>query len=462
MPDLTTGLRELDLLMGELRPKSMLLIVGHPGSGKTTLASKICYSNALRGHKCLFITFYEDKEKLYRNMGKLGINLQEAESKQLLTYVKLPVASPEEIMNIISTLVVKDLHKVVVIDSINTALELLPQKQVQKAVLLNYFYQLINVIGGLLILVAEIPLGSEELDLGSVEFIADCILYLKHRVARGLLSRVLEVRKLRGSPISVVELPFDILEKEGVKVFLPPRPLRAISIEENPLNSTLTLTGEMVGSIRRGDVIYIEYPAAYRSPIIIIPMIDVLVTNKLKGLFISYKYSVDEVYDAITSGLLIHTGLSRETIGKILGEHMLAESINPGSSALPHLHAKAVDVIERFKPDVIFFHGVELFSALAEPREYWTALINELLWLKNNGKLVVRLGSRVHPYWSGINSSISDLVIRLYYRRKHGSLAPIIACWRRGHEPTEIEIDEGVIRKLKEDARKLESIIQGC
>ncbi|MEM2026118.1 MAG: hypothetical protein QXW94_07500, partial [Desulfurococcaceae archaeon] len=255
---------------------------------------------------------------------------------------------------------------------------------------------------------------------------------------------------------------FDIFEKEGVKVFLPPRPLRAISVEENPLNSTLTLTREIVGSIRRGDVIYIEYPAAYRSPKIIIPMIDVLVTNKLKGLFISYKYSVDEVYDAITSGLLIHTGLSRETIGKILGEHMFAESINPGSSALPHLHAKAVDVIERLKPDVIFFHGVELFSALAEPREYWTALINELLWLKNNGKLVARLGSRVHPYWSGINSSISDLVIRLYYRRKHGGLVPIIASWRRGHEPTEIEINEGVIRKLKEDARKLESIIQGC
>ena len=38
------GINELDELLGSsLSPRSMVVIAGHPGSGKTTLASTICY-----------------------------------------------------------------------------------------------------------------------------------------------------------------------------------------------------------------------------------------------------------------------------------------------------------------------------------------------------------------------------------------------------------------------------------
>jgi len=77
----TTGSPELDDLIGPILPNSMLLIVGRLGSGKTTLASQICYANTRLGKKCLYVTFYEDKGKLYKNMSKIGVDFQSAEEK---------------------------------------------------------------------------------------------------------------------------------------------------------------------------------------------------------------------------------------------------------------------------------------------------------------------------------------------------------------------------------------------
>ncbi|MEM1800692.1 MAG: ATPase domain-containing protein, partial [Desulfurococcaceae archaeon] len=55
-----TGIEGLnELFKGAINQPYMIVIAGHPGSGKTTLASKICYSNALLGYKCIYVTFYE-------------------------------------------------------------------------------------------------------------------------------------------------------------------------------------------------------------------------------------------------------------------------------------------------------------------------------------------------------------------------------------------------------------------
>ena len=76
------GIEGLNKFLGNfISPPYNIVIAGHPGSGKTTMASTICYSNALKGRKCLYISLQEDKEKLYEYMSKLGLNLKEAESR---------------------------------------------------------------------------------------------------------------------------------------------------------------------------------------------------------------------------------------------------------------------------------------------------------------------------------------------------------------------------------------------
>ena len=85
----TLGVIELDrILRDAIQPGTLLVISGHPGSGKTTLASTICYVNALQGKKCLYISFQESKEKLYVNMARLGLNLEEIERRGVVEPLK--------------------------------------------------------------------------------------------------------------------------------------------------------------------------------------------------------------------------------------------------------------------------------------------------------------------------------------------------------------------------------------
>ncbi|MCC6016620.1 MAG: AAA family ATPase [Desulfurococcaceae archaeon] len=457
----TTGNKELDILVGEIPQKYMLLIVGHPGAGKTTLASSICYANTLNGYRCLYISFYEDKDKIFNNMAKLGIDLRNAEARNMLIYVKIPVMKPRGILDVLNELIAKDSYRVVVIDSINPIMELYRKKE-QRAILLNFFYNLLNTINGLLVAVAEIPWGRESLNLGSIEFISDAIIYLKHRVIQGLLVRVLEVRKSRGSPLNVVEIPFDIAEGRGIVVYVPRNPEKpAISVEEK-LRSRVVVD-ELVGGIYRGDIVTISAPPNARSPWVFMPLLDITIENDSKILIISYKYSPIEIVSLIRSVLVNNMGLSSEEASWVIDRYIHVESVNPASISIPRLANFELRLVEMFKPGIVVFHACEIPWRVMKSVEdvYWTQLINQLIWLENQGVIVVRLISRVDKHFVKMSESLSDLVIRVRYRISGNELKPIWFVWRRGGEPRIIDFSSrDIAEKIIECSKKFKEIIK--
>jgi circadian clock protein KaiC len=50
----------------------------------------------LKGHKCLYISLQEDKDKLFRNVKNLGMDFKGLEEKDLLRFVKLPLMISKE------------------------------------------------------------------------------------------------------------------------------------------------------------------------------------------------------------------------------------------------------------------------------------------------------------------------------------------------------------------------------
>ncbi|WP_338104592.1 replicative DNA helicase [Pseudomonas typographi] len=86
-PKLSTGLVDLDKLIGHLRQKSMVVIAGRPGSGKTMLALQICQHVAVRGRGIALVVSLEmgEEELTVRAIASQGgIDLRRMEEVKCL------------------------------------------------------------------------------------------------------------------------------------------------------------------------------------------------------------------------------------------------------------------------------------------------------------------------------------------------------------------------------------------
>src|SRR5881628_2007646 len=77
-----TGIKGLDELLGGGFPEGRcILIVGSPGSGKTTFAMQYLANGALRGDAGLYVTLDEHPEHIKQNMKGYNWDLDDLEKK---------------------------------------------------------------------------------------------------------------------------------------------------------------------------------------------------------------------------------------------------------------------------------------------------------------------------------------------------------------------------------------------
>ncbi|MCD6301018.1 MAG: AAA family ATPase, partial [Staphylothermus sp.] len=368
MTKLIIGIEELDrLLPTALYPGATVVVAGHPGAGKTTLAITICYSNALRNKKCLYISFQEAKPKLYRVMKSLGMDLEKLERMSLYKFVNLPITSASEtIATSINKLLADFRPDIVVIDSINAVLEGIKDPS-RRAWLQNYFYQLADMINGLAIIVSELPFGEDQLNVASISFVSDALLILKHYIRGGKLVRILEIRKARGSPIRVAEIPFQIREGEGIKVFIPPA-LEQITSQEKSYSFSMDLFKAYMGEINAGSHILMVMSSYARNPFVYLPVIDLALTNNLKALLISYRYSLEELKTIFEESF--KDIIDKKLLKKFLEKQHIIEGINPYGMSTEEIMMAEMELIEKHDPDIVVFHGTELLLPEMETDVY--------------------------------------------------------------------------------------------
>lgn len=447
------GVQGLDsVLPGALRPGYVVVVAGHPGSGKTILASTICYKNALRlSAPCLYISLQEDREKLFAFLKGVGVDFEALEGKGLLTLIKFPLATEATaLVDEVSRAVASTKPRVVVVDSVNALLQGIKEED-RRLWLQNYFYELAKVIEGLVILVAEVPLGEERVvGLGSVEFVADAILMLKHRIERGLLTRVVEVRKARGAPLTVAELPFSI-GAEGIRVYAPPI-LSGIAPIYEELEPPCKVLKGALDHLHKGHVIYVELPPDYRVPESVALIAGLAIINDLKGLVISYLYPPETMKDLLVKTLTAY-GVSASAMYKAIEKHFTFRGLNPFAFSALELVAEELQLVEKVSPDIVVFHGVCLL-AFVEPKErFYQTLYNEINTLRRQGRMIVRIGGRINDEISSAFSVLADVVLKFVKVEEGlGEQSYRLYVWRRGQRAYVItrEEVEACLREIAE------------
>lgn len=447
------GIDGLDAyLSGVLRPNSLVVFSGYPGSGKTTLASTVCFSNALRGSRCLYLSFFEDRDKLFDNMFRLGLDLRKVESEGLLRFVKLPIIrSVSELSGLLSNLVSEFRPDLIVLDSVNALLSSIPDAD--RAVLHNTIYELPRLINGLVVVIAELYGGND--DLRSIYYVADVVLVLSYRSEGGLVSRVLEVKKVRGGAVTISELPFTILGNVGLKVLVPPI-LEDLGMEGRELDLVCSGLRKVLDHIHLGWSVYVSYSPYFRPISLPLLATGLHVGNGLRGLVISYIYS-GEVVERNFLRALRHYGVRGDIARDVVRKHFIFKSFNPYSYSVGELALRELSLIERHKPDTVIFQGVEVLSGVYPDRDYLRQLYNQINYLKHKGLLVIRSGGYINPQIHKWNTSLADVHIGYRIRRNDDKVTPEVLIWRRNTPTPHILNQEDIDNCCKEMASIIQS-----
>jgi len=218
MARLSTGVSGLDeLIEGGLKEKSINLVVGEPGCGKSTFCVHFLTAGMKAGEKCLYVSVEEQKDKFYDNMNRFGFDLAQYDQTGQLIYHK---ATVQELRGFLDQGVVSfeqyvgEEVKRVVIDSATALMLAYNAETSQRGAMLNLFEKL-EKFDVTVLITSE---SSEGQGRFGVEYLVDGIFRLYYRKVGQERVRTLEVFKMRGTEHSHQEIVYR-LDKGGIVLY---------------------------------------------------------------------------------------------------------------------------------------------------------------------------------------------------------------------------------------------------
>ncbi|NYZ79106.1 AAA family ATPase [Candidatus Micrarchaeota archaeon] len=200
-----TDIPGLDSMIdGGFERKSVIIVSGAAGSGKTILSLQFLYNGATKYNEPgLYITFEEQKESVFKHMLNFGWNFAELEKERKIVFLEYP---PHEVDRFISEgAVIEDMVRDygiqrVVMDSITSFMLLYNDEYRRRQVFLKTM-EILRKWGCTTLLTSE-GMGTEDGEVKTrfgVEFLADGLLSIHTIKKSGVKEFALEVVKLRGA-----------------------------------------------------------------------------------------------------------------------------------------------------------------------------------------------------------------------------------------------------------------------
>lgn len=230
-----TGIAGFDELLQDGIPKgAATLLCGGPGSGKTIMGLQILYNAALRGEKCIYMTFEENEDKLRHHMEDFGWDWKKLEKGgnflikrydpfQITRSVEalLEKAKGELMIDVTPILFPEDFKPTwVVLDSVTAIASAFYGREETYRIYIEQLFRLLESIGATSFLITEsnqIPIKITE--SGVEEFLADGVIILYNIKSGNVRESAIEVLKLRGASFQKKIVAMKIESNKGITVY---------------------------------------------------------------------------------------------------------------------------------------------------------------------------------------------------------------------------------------------------
>lgn len=414
----TWGIKELNELLGNIKRGTLIVLMGHPGAGKTTMSTKIAFANAVRSKiKSAYIGLAETKEKYFDYMEGLGLDMRKLESEGLFKYVEMPTLTGEIAYDVfvsaITNVVTEYDPDIVVVDSVTPLLWIFKSEQERRSFLHAGIYKLVSQLKKVVILIVDLPFGKESADSGGVEFIADTVLVIKVKSERGLPTRWLEIRKARGTSIKMMELPFVIVKGPGIKIIKPLITWKiAVGKRELlfPANDELT---KLVGPIYKGAQILITYPTGTDVPVRLASLLTKRVFRYARKMMIVSSSTPPEIVRAqVISSLVPEEGSIKE-VGELFKRYVKIHALDVLGLPTTEILGRDIVLVEKSNPDIIYVPDASIQRELMRNEELFNRMYYSFALVdRAYGVVTVRalgISGSINP----ILAEVSDAVIHI-------------------------------------------------
>ncbi len=218
---ISTGIPGLnDLIGGGFKERSVNLVAGGPGTGKTIFAVQYLLEGLKKGEAGIYITFEEKKRNIYEDCLEFGWDLEKYEKEGKFTFLEYTPEQVKKILTegggIVEAIIEKTNAKRLVIDSI-TSFTLLYGDELTKKEAALALFELISKWECTGLMTSQ-DLSKDEMAISAaLEFEVDGIILAYHVRISGERVRGLEILKMRGTKTPEKTFSLEITGK-GVKI----------------------------------------------------------------------------------------------------------------------------------------------------------------------------------------------------------------------------------------------------
>ncbi len=228
IPKVPTQISGLDeVLEGGVPRGRTTLASGGPGSGKTVLGLQFICAGALAGEPGVFVTFEERAEAVRQNARSMGWDLAALEKAGKVAIVEARLFGEEVfsgefdiqgLLAIVGGHIKRIRARRIVVDALDVLLRVFSDPTRERNELYRLHEWLIDR-GLTNIVTAKIHREVEAISqYGLLDFMADCVIRLDHRVIGQVATRRLRVIKYRGSGFGTNEYPY-VIGDRGIVLF---------------------------------------------------------------------------------------------------------------------------------------------------------------------------------------------------------------------------------------------------